>query len=336
MNDSWLATGILIGITLVIAYVIEWLFMPWLRRIAARSSLWLDDLVLDATRGIAFWWVLLVGVTIAATNSPLDAKNIHYVELATKLLWGLSATLLAVRIAGRLVDQRITAAGLPNISLLGNAVRAFVALVGGLVAFSTIGVSITPVLTALGVGGLAVALALQPTLSNLFSGIQLLASKKLHPGDMIKLDSGEEGEITDITWRDTTLRTGPGNLIILPNSKLADARVMNFALPDREMNVAFPVGVAYGSNLAQVETVTRAAVAEAMANHPGAVADFVPVVRFDGFADSSINVVVVVRVKSWADQFMARHHLVVAIDKHYAAAGIEIPFPMRTVVTRPG
>ena len=102
------------------------------------------------------------------------------------------------------------------------------------------------------------------------------------------------------------------------------------------MNVVFSVGVAYGSDLGQVESVTRAAVAEAMSGYEGAVREFSPIVRFDGFADSSISVIMVVRVKSWADQFMARHHLVLAINKHFTVAKIEIPFPMRTVVTRQG
>ncbi len=335
MPADWIAPIAIAGAAVALGWVVEWTVMPWVRTMAARTSLWVDDLVLGATKGIAFWWIALIGLMVATSNSPMLPENRHYLEQAIKFLWVMSATVVVTRIAGRGVDQRVAAAGLPHISLLGNLIRAVVVLVGVLVAFNTIGVSITPVLTALGVGGLAVALALQPTLSNLFSGIQLLASKKLRPGDFIRLDGGDEGDIVDITWRDTTIRTPTGNLVIIPNHRLAEATVMNYTLDDPAMTTVLQIGVAYGSDLAQVEVVTRTAIAEAVGSFPGLVPEFTPVVRFDGFADSSITLVIVVRVRTRVDQFMARHHLVMAIHRHFAAAGIEIPFPMRTVITRP-
>ena len=104
-------------------------------------------------------------------------------------------------------------------------------------------------LTALGVGGLAVALALQDTLGNLFAGLQIVASKQVRPGDYLLLESGQEGSVTDIAWRYTTLRTQSNNLVVVPNAKLGQSIITNFQLPDQPLSVIIEFGVAYSSDL---------------------------------------------------------------------------------------
>jgi small-conductance mechanosensitive channel len=85
------------------------------------------------------------------------------------------------------------------------------------------------------VGGLAVALALQDTLSNLFAGLHIIASKKLLPGDYFLLDSGEEGYVQDVNWRNTFIRTLRNNMIVVPNARLASAILTNYYQPSSEM-----------------------------------------------------------------------------------------------------
>jgi small-conductance mechanosensitive channel len=94
--------------------------------------------------------------------------------------------------------------------------RVAVWTIGGLVLLNSLGVAITPLLTALGVGGLAVALALQDTLSNLFAGVHILASRKVQPGDFIQLDNGMEGYVEDTNWRSTIVRQFPNNILVVP------------------------------------------------------------------------------------------------------------------------
>ena len=93
---------------------------------------------------------------------------------------------------------------------------------------NAVGVSITPIITALGVGGLAMALALQDTLSNLFAGIHILAEHTIRIGDFIRLETGQEGYVEDISWRTTRIRMLPNNMVIVPNSKLAQSVVVNY------------------------------------------------------------------------------------------------------------
>ncbi len=141
-------------------------------------------------------------------------------------------------------------------SILVNLVRLVIFGLGALVILQSQGISITPVLTALGVGGLAVALALQDPLSNLFAGLQILSAKKVRIGNSIRLDSGDEGTVTDIAWRYTTVVTGLNNTVLVPNAKLASAIVTNYSMPDHEVVVNVAVGVDYGSDLEHVERVS--------------------------------------------------------------------------------
>src|SRR6266568_4465666 len=127
------------------------------------------------------------------------------------------------------------------------------------------------IVTALGVGGLAVALALQDTLTNLFAGVHILTSRKVQPGDFIQLDNGMQGYVVDTNWRNTTIRQLPNNIIVVPNATVASSIVTNYHLPQQEMSVTVQVGVGYGSDLGHVERVTCEVGREVMREVEGAV-----------------------------------------------------------------
>jgi len=200
-----------------------------------------------------------------------------------------------------------------------------------MVILQSFGVSITPLLTALGIGGIAIALALQDTLSNLFAGFQIIASKKIRVGDYIKLDSGDEGHVTDITWRNTTIRSLPNNTVVLPNSRLANSIVTNYNIPEKEMSFLVQVGVSYGSDLEKVERATVDVAREIMKTVPGGVPGFEPFIRYHTFGDFSIGFTVIMRAKEFVDHYPLKHEFVKKLHARYIKEGIEIPFPIRTV-----
>jgi small-conductance mechanosensitive channel len=196
----------------------------------------------------------------------------------------------------------------PTISLFGNIIKLGVYILGILVILQSLGISITPVLTALGVGGLAVALALQETLSNLFAGLQIIAARQIKPGDYVHLDTGEEGYVTDVTWRNTTIRAIPNNMVIVPNAKLASAILTNFHQPAREMLVYVTVGVHYNSDLEHVEQVTLE------------VANDVQASVYNEFGDSAINFKVVLSVDEFYDSYEITHQFVKRLKRRYNEA----------------
>jgi small-conductance mechanosensitive channel len=191
----------------------------------------------------------------------------------------------------------------------------------------TLGISIAPILTALGVGGLAVALALQDTLANLFAGVHLLASKKIRIGDYVKLETGQDGYVADINWRNTSIRQLPNNMIIVPNAKMASAIVTNFYRPQSELSVPVEISADYGSDLDKIEAVTKDIIRDVMETVPGGVPTFEPLVRFHTFDDWAIRFTAILRAREFADQYLIKHEFVKRLCARYEAEGIEIPFP---------
>jgi small-conductance mechanosensitive channel len=188
------------------------------------------------------------------------------------------------------------------------------------------------VLTALGVGGLAVALALQDTLANVFAGIHIILAKDISPGEFVRLDSGQEGFVENIGWRNTTIRTLPNDLVVVPNSKLSAAVVTNLSRPSPSHPLLVPCSVAYGSDLERVEAVALRVAGEVLAATEGGVPSEPPVVRFAEFADSGVNFNVILRVKDFPARFLVRHAFIKALHAAFLAENITIPYPTRTVI----
>ena len=292
--------------------------------------------VLAALGSMPVLWLVLAGLYGALRALPFQPGVLSAAQKAIAVVAVLSVTWVAARAAAALVQLWADRSEgvLPGMTIFSNLTRALVAFIGLLVLLQYLGYSITPMLTALGVGGLALALALQDTLSNLFAGFHILASRQVRPGDYVKLASGEEGYIEDITWRNTRIRALPNNLIIVPNATLAGSIVTNYFLPDRELSVLVQVGVSYGSDLETVEAVSVDVARETLREVPGAVPDFQPVVRFHTFDDSSVNFTMVLRASEYGDQYLLKHEFIKRLHARYAREGIEIPFPIRTVLLR--
>lgn len=241
------------------------------------------------------------------------------------------ATVVAARALGGLVRRSMARAGaIPATSIFVNITRIAIIIIGGVFVLDVLDISITPVITALGVGGLAVALALQDTLSNLFAGLQIVASKQLRPGDYLLLDTGQEGTVVDTAWRTTTLRTQSDNLVIVPNSVLAQAIVTNYRLPAESVATTVEFGVSYDADLDRVEKIVAEVAAEAM-SETGHDVDHAPLVRFKSFGESHILCAAVLYVPGYGDQFPLRSAFIKRLHARFAEEGISFPFPTRTV-----
>jgi small-conductance mechanosensitive channel len=320
---------------LTVGLIVRRWLIPRLSQAAAATSSRVDDVVVSALRGPVVLWSTMLGAYLAAEIMPLPGATGPVLRKLLVALLIASATWSLGRAAAAAVSTRVTSLGmLPSVNLIANLARLLVLALGGLVVLQTLGVSITPLVTALGVGGLAVGLALQDTLANLFAGIHILASRQVRPGDYVRLESGEGGYVQDVTWRYTTIRQLANNLTIVPNAKLASAVITNFYLPDQELAVLVPVGVSYDSDLERVERVTAAVGKEVMREVQGGVPAFEPFIRYNAFGDSSISFTVILRGREVVDQYLIRHEFIKRLHHRYRAEGIEIPFPQRTVHLR--
>jgi small-conductance mechanosensitive channel len=252
------------------------------------------------------------------------------------VLGTVSVTLAAAAVASQSADAygSLIAPALPVSSLTRNVAWALVASLGLLVILNGLGLSITPMLTALGVGGLAVALALQEPLANFFAGLFITLAGQIRVGDYNKLDSGQEGYVADFSWRSTRLRMLANNLVVVPNARLAQAIVVNHHLPSRDLAVLVEVGVDYASDLGHVERVVMDVGSEVMTEVAGGVPEFEPFIRYHTFADSSINFTVILRAEEFVDQYLIKHEFVKRLHQRFSGEGIIIPFPIRTLAYR--
>ena len=218
-------------------------------------------------------------------------------------------------------------------------IRLLFAMIAVIIVLENLGIHLTAVWTTLGVGSVAVALALQDTLSNFFAGLYIMVDRPINPGDYVKLDSGQEGHVQHIGWRSTQLRTLQNNMVYLPNSTLSKAVITNYSAQEERMSLLIPVSVAYGSDPRRVEQVLAELAIEAAkdAEHcPGLLAFPEPFVRFiPGFGASSLDFTLIVQVGKFVDQYAVQTELRNRIVERLNKEGIGIPFPTRTLVLDP-
>lgn len=307
-----------------------------LRRLASRAAggRWRTRLA-DLLAYLLPWAAVITGAWVAVLSLvAADSQWRPDADHALLALIVLAATLAVARTATEAVRGGVLRhSGISgSATIFVNITRVTVLAIGILILLSGLGVSITPLLTALGVGGLAVALALQDTLTNLFAGVHILASGKVQAGDFIELASGQQGYVVDTNWRNTTIRQLPNNLIIVPNATLASSSVINFHRPEQETSVLVQVGVAYGSDLDRVEVVTCEVGRDVMRSVEGAVPSHEPGIRYHTFGESSIDFTVILRAAEVTAQYLIVHEFIKRLHRRYRAEGIEIPFPVRTIV----
>lgn len=322
-----------IVIGLLAGWISEKIIFPSIKKVVMKTKWPGDEIIVNGFRGMLFLWFILAGIYGALLTLSITPLLLTYAIKTIVVIIILSFTVVATRIAVGFVHLYTNKfqGVLFATSIFANLTKLFFFLIGILIILQILGIPITPILTALGVGGLAIALALQPTLSNLFAGLHILASRGIKPGDYIKIDSGEEGYVVDISWRNTTIKTLPNNLVIVPNDKIASAIVTNYYLPEQGIKVYVPVGVSYDSDLEKVEIVTIEVAKEIMNSVPGGAPDFEPVIRYNTFGDFSINFNVVMFANDFADQYLIKHEFIKQLHQRYIKEKIEIPFPVRTV-----
>jgi small-conductance mechanosensitive channel len=335
--EKWLMPSLLALASVVVLLVLRGIVFKVLRAWANRTDTELDDLMIDSIRIPSIFLFIAIGINVGVSISDLPGKHALVISRTIHVLIVLSFTVGLANLAGNIFRNYIQARNLPfpTTGLAYGIIKGTIYVIGFLVALTVLGISITPLITALGVGGLAVALALQDTLANLFAGIHILVEKSIRVGDFIRLETGQEGYVQDITWRTTRVRMLPNNIVVIPNSKLSQSVVTNYYLPEKRMSVLIPVGVSYESDPDQVERILVEEAAKAVGEVPGLLGDPAPFVRFiPGFGESSLDFTLVCQVAEFTDQYPAQHELRKRIFRRFRHEGIEIPFPQRVVHVR--
>ena len=332
------------GASLVAAFLVSCIFNRVLKALAQRTKTVLDDLMVQAIGLPIFLFVLVFGPYIALTATTYlddDQDLLDRGLLAAEIVivgYALRRIASAVLIwyAEEIVIKTTAQWGERVLPILRRFVDIGIFSVVVLVVLQSQGLNISPLLAGLGIGGLAVALAIQPTLTNFIAGTYMVTESGIGVGDYIDIEGGPSGWVTEVGWRTTKIRNFWNNMIIIPNSKLADSIVTNYQGPDPALFAMVECGVSYESDLEQVNDVALEATNKVLQESEGADLTYSPVVRFREFGDSNINFIVVFKVRGFVEQFVIKDQIVRGIHRRFTEEGIEINYPVRKLVYPPG
>lgn len=333
--SAWIVIPVVFLVWVTVLLSVKKIVFKVIKRVAKQTKTNLDDLFIQSADFPLTLLILASGSAIIEGMLPIATDN----ELTTFFIVGFKAVTIVAcilffdRFLNALIESYSGKVEILKTSggIARGVIRVVVIGLGLLILLDSFGVSITPVLASLGVGSLAVALALQPTLENFFSGLQLVIDKPIKVGHFIQLESGEEGYVYKIGWRSTWVKMLPNNVVVIPNKVIVDAKVINYYYPQKELAVLVQVGVHYESDLEHVERVTIEVAKETLKEVPGGVEEFDPFIRYHTFSDFSINFTVILRAKEFVDNYLIKHEFIKRLHKRYAKEGINIPYPIRAI-----
>jgi small-conductance mechanosensitive channel len=338
----WVGPTFFMVLGLVTGIVVEKVLLGMVRQILNHTSMELNEHIASLIRGVIFWMFFLWGVYMATYSMTfLTDRVVSLIRMVVFVLAMLLAIRLLAQVAVALVrfylNRTKELQALPNTSIFENIIRIAVYVFGFLMLLQTLGISVVPLITALGVGGLAVSLALQDTLANMFAGIHMILARQIRVGNTIQLENGLSGQVHDIGWRTTILKQLSGNLIILPNSKLAANIIVNFTNPHPDLTVNIQLAVPLTADLQLVEEITAEVakqVGHKLLNEKSTTKkprELQPQVRYVSYGDSWINLSISLPFPVVMDGGQVKHELFKALHARFMQENISLPLQQKVV-----
>ncbi len=351
IDDEYTIAIVFAIVTVVIAAILQIALKIAKNRLApapSEGNPTVKYLIVNAVDGPAVLIVLLAGATYASslaidhwhTGRDIDADlalltrragsvavvavAAHLISRIGSLLLGWYAANVAATTSSHIDDQLV-----PSFQRMLPILVYSLAILWALAIFE---IQISPLLATLGIGGIAIALAAQPTLSNYFAGTYVISEGEIHIGDFIEIEGGPSGYVEDISWRSTKVRSFFNNLIIIPNSMMAENMITNYSRPAPAINVIVNCGVSYSSDLQQVQDIAVTAARELAVESEYAVTDSEPSFGFDTFGDSNIDFWVFIQATDRVGAWYLKSDLIKLIHRRFNDAGIAINYPIRHLV----
>lgn len=302
------------------------------RRYAGSGSV-LDERFAQALARPLYLTVILLGVTLWAALVPIPAAVSAYIKKGDETIIIILIVLLADGVAEAWMLARTEQSKVLKTSgvVLRTALRAAFYIVGALMALSSLGLNVTPILASLGVTSIAIGLALQGTLEDFLAGLLLAADQPIAVGDFVELEGDQGGVVLSIGWRTTRILTRDDMHVIVPNSKLAKTTLINRSRPRESCKFRADCGVSYASDLDHVARIALEVAVAVQEGDPRGVSGFKPRVVFHGFGDSSIEFWVWLCARSWEEHFGLQDNFIRTLHKRFDRERIVFPFPTRTL-----
>ena len=342
-DPAWLDPAVVVSVllfSLLLAVFYNKVFFPIVLKLTHRIPTDLDSRIAQAIRLPTTLGIVVLGGYLALTI-PLDLSkgNQNAVDTVGTLLGMVLGIVVVASLVSNIFDwYSHTIASRPEYSfgqrlfpLFRRIAVVLIYGIGALLVLDQLNINISPLIAGLGLGGLAVALAIQPTLANLFAGTYVMTEGVITTGDYIELENGMAGYVIDVGWRSTRIRTWHNNLVVIPNSRFAETIITNYEQPIPAVNVYLPCGVSYDSDLYRVERVCHEVMGEVLDNDPNAVKEYGGWFGFESFADSNVNFWLFVQAKDRLASFGLRTALMQKLHQRLNEEGIVINYPVRTL-----
>jgi len=334
MESEYLRFILIVVASIVTAFGFRLFLNTYVKRITEKTQTDTDDIILSIITTPAIFLIVITGIYFAINSLTFLERYFLITDRIYFILVLVGVTYVIAKVLSFLVGRwlHIEKKLEKTPKLITRVVAVFVYLIAFLMVLKKFNVEITPLIATLGIGGLAIGLALQSTLSNFFAGLNIISDTPFRVGDFIELNDAKlSGFVDDIGWRTTKIITTLNTIVVIPNSKIAESIITNHYLPEFEMAVQVQCGVSYEDDLARVEEVTLEVARAIQNNTTGAVRNVEPLIRFVSFGDSNINFVVTMRVEKATDRVYVIHEFIKALKARYDAEKIEISWPVRKI-----
>lgn len=324
----------IVGLAVLVGFILENRLQKIINNLRSEPENVLSkySFILKSFRGVIITWlgVGAIALILPTINIP-GALNV-LIEKILIVIALITATILVSRLAVNLIqlysiENENTSVSLT--SLFEYLTKVVIFTIGFLIIIQSIGIQITALITAFGIGSLSIGLAFQNTLSNLISGVNIIVSRKIRPGDYIKLKDGEEGYVQDVELKYTLIKDIYNNIIVIPNAKIIDASFKNFTLDSSSLLITVNIGVSYENNLEQVETVTLNIAKYILENTEGGDKEFEPFLRYENFDYFAINLTVYLKINEYFDRFLVTHEFLKEIHSQYEIENIKMAYPLK-------
>ena len=342
-DPEWLdpaTAGVIVLISLVVAFIFHKAIGPITLRFTNWTSTDLDERLVKSIRWPLTLGILSLGAYLAVTISwdltvterdraDAIARGLGVVVGITAVVGLISSTIdwylasLSNR-ANHVVDLRL----FPLIRRVGSVI---IYVIGALLVMDVMDINISPLIAGLGLDGLAVALAIQPTLANLFAGTYVMTEGVISTGDYIELEGGMAGYVVEVGWRSTRIRTWGNNLVVVPNARFAETIITNYQQPAPAVNVYVTCGVSYDSDLDHVEKICREVMDDLVQNDSNAIRSYGSWFAFDAFGDSNVDFWLFMQARDRVASFNLQSTLIKNLHREFRVENIIINYPVRTL-----
>jgi len=333
-NEYFQFLLIIVG-SIIFAKVFNLIVTKYIRKITEKTRTDIDDMLMRVIRKPLCIFIILVGFYFGLKSLSILTPYSLWINRLFFIISALLLSLIVARILSFFISRwlKVQKQFQKTPRLISTVVSIVIYLIAFLMILRYLNVEITPLVATLGLGGLAVGLALQNTLSNFFAGVHIISDRPINVGDYIEMDGNIAGYVEDIGWRSTRIKTLPNTIVVVPNSKIAESVIVNNYLPVQEMSIVLQCGVAYDSDLEKVEKVTIDVARKIQQTVPGAVKTFEPFIRYHTFGDSNINFSIILRIEEFVDRYLVAHEFIKALKARYDKENIEISWPIRKIYT---